>query len=183
MATKRTVEVMFWAVKLSAPFVDRRKVGRPAEETAPVNTMGDVLLKLERIAHTEDLEAEPHLITNRILLNLQRDLRATDAAYSQLSATEAARRPCPTALPPNTPDDLSVASTLDLKAIHAAADAEVDQIYSLQGRMTGGRLTLKQLTETARKGDAEQSLYRTASKEHHDGFARSAVRNPHLTSV
>jgi len=124
---------------------------------APVNTVGDVLLKLEAIAEHEDIEAKPNLIINRILLNLLRDLRATDAAYRQLSAIEAARRPCPAVLMPDTLDDSSDASMLDLKAIHAAADKEVDEIYSIQSRMTGGLLTLKQLSETASKGDTERS--------------------------
>lgn len=122
---------------------------------APVNTIGDVLLKLEHIAYHEDLEANPRLILNRTLLALLRDLRATDAAYRQLSAVEVARRRCP-APAAELPRD---ASSLDLKAIHDAADEEVDEIYSIQSRMSGGLLTLKQLTETACKGDTERSQF------------------------
>lgn len=62
---------------------------------APINTMGDVLLKLDHIAYHEDLEARPHPIINRTLLALLRDLRATDAAQRQLSKIEAARQPAP----------------------------------------------------------------------------------------
>lgn len=69
---------------------------------APVNTVGDVLLKLEAIAEHEDIEAKPNLIINRILLNLLRDLRATDTAYRHLSAIEAARRPASVAQAPCT---------------------------------------------------------------------------------
>lgn len=62
---------------------------------APVNTMGDVLLKLETLAVYEDLEASPRLMVNRILLALLRDLRATDGALHKLSTIENPRGPNP----------------------------------------------------------------------------------------
>jgi hypothetical protein len=134
------------------PHHERYGAARDRFIDARVNTVGDILLKLERYADVEDLEAEPHLIGNRILLNLLRDLRATDAAYGQLSAIEAARRPCPAALPPNTPDDSSDASTLDLKAIHAAADNAVDRLYGRQCLLGDG---LAVLHETFMEGVSE----------------------------
>lgn len=127
---------------------------------APVNTVGDVLLKIEAIAEHEDIEAKPNLIINRILLNLLRDLRATDAAHRQLSAIEAARRPCQAALSPDTPDNSSDASTLDLVAIHREADEQVDEIYSLLKRMDGGLLALREIGESVCAGPDEWNKLR-----------------------
>lgn len=111
---------------------------------APVNTIGDVLLKLEHIAYHEDLEAEPRLLLNRTLLALLRDLRATDAAHRTLSAIEEARRPAALSFA-SAAEEQPEAAAFDSLAVHAAADKEVDEIYRRQGQIDGALVVLREV--------------------------------------
>ena len=85
---------------------------------APVHSIAGVLLKLERLADLEEMEASSIRAPDRIVRNLMRDLRAG--------------LPGPKA-------------SLDVVALHRAADKEVDEIYRHQGRISGALQVLDEI--------------------------------------
>lgn len=115
----------------------------------PVATMGDILLKLEVVAIYDDTEQQhvenPKLVYVKILLSLLRDLRGLFAG--------------------STPTDTSpdnAGPSLDLVAIHRAADEEVNKIYCLHARLANGLELLREIAQRINLGtpnDGGKLLY------------------------